>query len=174
MIGAALADCGQLVRARKIFTKLIEEHGDEKDEIHEQYEVFLSLHCNDIHSAETHFLRRKKFFCLPKEFMKTDDGRNFLQKQPQRIEFLNTMKLKLASKNSKYQIEYRNIENIWPYYLYSVSTKNLKESRKLVRKFLKDTNRNADKLQFEYSYGEIEKFAWHIIDLCVHGKKGMF
>merc|ERR1712228_1169305 len=91
---------------------------------------------------------------------------------PKRIEFLNTMKLKIASKNSKYQIEYRNIENIWPYYLYSVTTKNLKYSRKLVRRFLKETNRNADKLQFEYSYQEIEQFAWNIIHLCVGGKKG--
>merc|ERR1719410_2807247 len=122
MIGTALADCGQLVRARKIFTKLIQEHGDEIDEIHEKYETFLSHNCNDIHSAEVNFLRRKKFFCLPKEFITTALGQQFLQKMPQRIEFLKTVKLKLQ------MTEYRNIENIWPYYLYSVSTKNLKYS----------------------------------------------
>eukprot|EP01083_Nonionella_stella_P237079 832031_1 len=50
-IGSALADCGHLSKARKIFAKLISKYGQESTEVHEQYETFLSLHCNDIHQA---------------------------------------------------------------------------------------------------------------------------
>ena len=185
-IAEALADCGQLSKARRIFTKLISKYGQDKDEAHEQYENFLSFYCNDIHQAETNFLRRKKFFCLPKEFGMTEMGDQF-KRISKRIEFMMSTKNKLisqklndkddkkrrstTSKKQDLNIEYRNLENIWPNYLYSVSTKNLREARKLVKEFLRQTNRDAA-YQFEYSYKDIEQLAWYIIKQCIDGKKG--
>lgn len=183
-IGVALADCGQLSKARRIFTKLISKYGQESNEVHEQYETFLSTNCNDIHQAEQHYLQRCKFFCLPKEFITTGLGEEF-RKISKRIEFMMSEKNKVVSqslnkntmrdddekKDDKIHIEYRNLENIWPNYLYSISTKNLKSARRLVKQFLKQTNRSSS-YQFEYTYKEIEQQAWYIIKQCIDGKKG--
>ena len=180
-IGVALADCGQLSKARRIFTKLISKYGQDSNEVHEQYETFLSTNCNDIHQAEQHYLQRAKFFCLPKEFITTALGEEF-RKISKRIEFMMSEKNRLVSqsvanngmrddKKEDIHIEYRNLENIWPNYLYSVSTKNLKSARRLVKQFLKQTNRPSS-YQFEYAYKEIEQQAWYIIKQCIDGKKG--
>ena len=181
-IGVALADCGQLSKARRIFTKLISKYGQDSNEVHEQYETFLSTNCNDLHQAEQHFLRRTKFFCLPKEFNTTTLGEEF-RKISKRIEFMTTEKNRLVSHSMKQNddrkkkeedhivIEYKNLENIWPNYLYSVSTKNVKSARKLVKQFLQQTNRPSNYL-FEYTYKDIEQQAWYIIKQCIDGKKG--
>eukprot|EP01084_Bolivina_argentea_P101527 182009_1 len=176
LIASALAECGHLTKAHKIYAKLISVYGQESTQVHEQYEIFLSSQCNDRQRAEQHFVNRLKFFCLPKEIRDTKVGVQLLQ-ICQRIEFLSTMKNTLLDHeaNDEYeaQIGYKNIENIWPCYLYFVPTKHLQKARTLATQFFQDTNRNIAEYRYESTYEELEDHAWDIIKQCVDGKKGV-
>ena len=93
-IGAALADCGQLSRALRIFAKLIAKH--DEPEAHREFEAFLSLHCHDVHRAEMHHLRRLPFLVVPKQLFAqaTPRGQRFAA-ITQRVEFFASAKAQL-------------------------------------------------------------------------------
>ena len=197
-IADALSDCNQLSKARRIYSKLLAQYGVTHPAVHIKYESFLSRHCKDVHNAEQNFLKRLRFFCLPKEFHTTSKGQEFVRIS-QRVEFLTSMKVKLidaqqrrdddaksnefnssnhklssgqpeslysasslsavtstGSTNSRshlapsYQIEYKNLENVWPTRLYAVTSKHRKAARKFVKQWLAATDRSG--YTFEYSY----------------------
>jgi len=184
-IAVALADCGQLGKARRIFSKLLQTYGSTENVVHEKYEEFLSRHCHDVHNAEQNFLKRQRFFCVPKEFLTTSRGTEF-KRISQRVEFLTAMRTKLidamqhrkaamssnddSKASEEPDVEYMNLENLWPTRLYAVSSKHRKAARKAVKSYLESSHQSEHR--FEYSYHDIEQRAFYLIKHCIDGQRG--
>jgi len=187
-IGEALAECGQLSKARRIFKKLVSEYGDAFETAHESYEYFLSHHCKDVHEAEANFVQRKKFLCVPRQFITSTSGAEFL-KLTRRIQFKkkdentkNTAEnnenddddkdVEEEQKSSTGQID---IDQHWPFYLYTASASHYAHARQLAQHYVQQQQQqqqqHAGHCPLEYSYKDIEQRAWFIMNECVDGKR---
>ncbi|ETO18525.1 hypothetical protein RFI_18740, partial [Reticulomyxa filosa] len=128
------------------------DYGDH-DTVHHAYEVFLVKYTNNIYQAESNFLRRLRFLCVPRDFLQTNEGKE-LQKISQRIAFLsgnetgsdqpsdvNGMKInQYRARTAYHSAGESSLENEWPYWLYKVNAGKLQEARTLVQKWVKLTN----------------------------------
>ena len=70
-----------------------------------------------------------------------------------------------------HQMDYRNLENMWPTRLFAVDAKHRKAARKMVKQYFNDKGQ-SDSYHFEYSYRDIEQRAWYLIKRCIYGQKG--
>ncbi|ETO30264.1 hypothetical protein RFI_06856, partial [Reticulomyxa filosa] len=155
-LAETMSSCGHVTKALGVYRKLLMDKG-EYDKVHHEYEVFLVKYTNNIAEAEANFVKRLRFFCVPQEFLQTDEGKE-LQKISQRIAFLSErnedasdrgynchdlhgIAINQYRKSTIYHTSNQlSLEDQWPYWLFQVHAGKLQQARALIEQWIKLVN----------------------------------